>query len=125
MHKSIDLTCEQSEEVLRGENHDASRVKAEENDLVFVAARLDLFPARDLPARHRLHHVGHHRDGDEETGDVIEHKGWGRGVGRLKRPPHSLSEKIYKVTFRHYDFSRALISGQWTLDNHVPKLLKF
>ena len=110
MYNSIDLTCEQSEEVLRGENHDASRVKAEENDLVFVAARLDLFPARDLPARHRLHHVGHHRDGDEETGYVIEHKGWGRGVGRLKRPPHSLSEKI--VIFRHYDFQ-----GRFYLDS--------
>ena len=51
----------------------------------------DLVSTGDLPTGHRLHHIGHDGDGDEEPGDVVEDEGGG-GRGRaFESAPHSFA----------------------------------
>ena len=87
----------QTQQVLGGEDHHTGRVQAEEGDGVALTARGVLTSARYLPALNRLHHVGHHRDGDEEAGDVVEHQGGGADVRVLERSPHLLAQRNGRV----------------------------
>lgn len=83
---------EQPEQVLGGEYHDACGVQAEKDDLVAFAARQCAHAAGPVAARHRLHHVGHDRNGDEEAGDIVEDERSGGRVRVAERAPHLLSD---------------------------------
>ena len=82
---------EKPQEVLHREDHDAGRVQAKEGHRVALATRQLLAPGHRA-ARHRLHHVGDHRDGDEEASHVVEDQGQRAGVRVLEGPPHGLAE---------------------------------
>jgi len=82
---------EQPEQVFGGEDHHARGIEAEEDDLVALAAREGAGAAGTIAARHRLHHVGQHADGDEEAGNVVEHERGGGDVRILKSSPHLLA----------------------------------
>lgn len=90
---------EQPQQVLGGEDHDARRVQAEEDDFVALAAGQGAAATRLDAARHRLDHVGHHGHGYEKAGHVIEYQRRRRRVRVLERSPHFLPET--KVTQRH------------------------
>lgn len=83
---------EQTEKILCREYHDTRRVQAEKHRFVALPAwERAPFPGQ-RPTRHRLHHVGHHRHGDEEARHVVKDEG---GCGRVrifKGPPHALSD---------------------------------
>lgn len=83
---------EQTEQILRREDHHTGCVQAEEDDLVALAARQGTRPARTMSAGHCLHHVGHHRDGDEEARHVVEHQSTCGRVRILECPPHLLPD---------------------------------
>jgi len=83
---------EQPQQILGGEYHHASRVQAEEHDLVAFTARQCAHATRPVAARHRLHHVGHDGHGDEETGDVVEDERRGGRVWVAECPPHLLPD---------------------------------
>ena len=51
----------------------------------------DLVSTGDLPTGHRLHHIGHDGDGDEEPGDVVEDEGGGGRVRVFESAPHSFA----------------------------------
>jgi len=83
---------EQPQQILGGEYHHASRVQAEEHDLVAFAARQCAYAAGPMAAWHRLHHVGHDGHGYEEASDVVEDESRGGRVWIAERPPHLLPD---------------------------------
>ena len=90
------------EQVLGGEDHDAGRVEAEEDDFVALAAGNGLAALGQQPvvgagdgaraAGHRLEDVGDDRNGDEEAGDVVEDQRRRRRVRVLEGAPHLLAQ---------------------------------
>ena len=52
----------------------------------------DLVSTGDLPTGHRLHHIGHDGDGDEEAGDVVEDEGGSGRVRVFESAPHTLAQ---------------------------------
>lgn len=66
---------EEPQEVLGRKNHHARRVQTEEHYFVAFTTRDGARFAGSYPTRDRFDHVGHHGDGDEETGYVVEYQG--------------------------------------------------
>lgn len=85
-------SCEQPEEILRREDHDASRVKAKEDDLIALATRQGAGPTRPVSAGNSLYHVGHHGHSYEEARHVVEDEGRRGCVRVLEGSPHLLTD---------------------------------
>ena len=84
----------ESQNILNGEDHHTSSVKAEEYQFVPVPAGQSLARlARFRPAAHRLDNVRHDGDGDEETGHVVKHQRRRRSVRILKLGPHAFAQR--------------------------------
>uniref|UniRef100_A0A182IQ13 Uncharacterized protein n=1 Tax=Anopheles atroparvus TaxID=41427 RepID=A0A182IQ13_ANOAO len=92
-HELAPARCgEQPQQVLGGEDHDAGRVQAEEDDFVALAAGEGAGAARPHPARHRLDDVRHHRYSNEEARDVVEHERGSGSMRILEGAPHPLAD---------------------------------
>ena len=83
---------EKTQTVLDGEYHNARRVQAEKDLMIFFAQRQRLGITRLAAGRQSVDYIGKDRHGDEETGDVIKNQSRGACVGVLKRSPHALPE---------------------------------
>lgn len=91
-HELAAIGCgEQTQQILGGEDHHARRIQAKEDNLVAFTARQCAGTSGPMAARDCLHHIGHHRDGNEEACDIVEDQRTGRCVRILEGTPHFLT----------------------------------